>query len=171
MQVCVHTLTAFSILLSPPPPLLHSLMQDLQLITLPESKYVHAVKRKGEYVLASNGDLSPDSIFAIERYTNTQSSSPSYYYRLRRKGTKDYLYIEDDRLLLGVSKQTHDTHKNTPINAQSLITHYVREEIQSKMPPHTHTCTNTCTKPHRHKATLYYNVCMYLQTQVIILKY
>ena len=155
MQVCVHTLTAFPILLSPPPPLLHSLMQDLQLITLPESRYVHAVKRKeGEYVLASNGDPSLDSIFAIKGQTNTQSSGPSYYYRLRRKGMKDYMYIEDDRFLLGVSKQTHDTHKNTLINTQSLITHYVHEELQNKCLQYTHTCTNTCTKSHRHKATL-----------------
>ena len=114
---------------------------------LPESKYVHAVKiQEGEYFLASNGDPGPDSIFAVERYINTQSNGPSYYYRMRRKGTKEYLYIEDDRLLLGVSKQTYDTNKNTP-NKYTVTnrTSCTRGDSKQNASTHTHTLTNTCT--------------------------
>ncbi|XP_019854197.1 PREDICTED: uncharacterized protein LOC109583339 [Amphimedon queenslandica] len=78
------------------------MQRDLQLLTLPESKYVHAVQlSEGSYSLASNGDPNQDTVFTIERYANG-GTGPSHYYKMRRRETLEYAYVSDNgRILIG----------------------------------------------------------------------
>lgn len=93
------TLLLCPFLLSLSPPLSLS-PQDLQLLTLPESKYVHAVQlSEGGYSLASNGDPNQDTVFTIERYANG-GTGPSHYYKMRRRGTQEYVYVNENGLIL-----------------------------------------------------------------------